>query len=548
MKRAMPGIAVSKVNAISQLLVCCLLILVGAEEALAALIPKEPRPYRIGRITIHRKEVFGAKAGWFGSFANQFHVLTREDVIRNELLFKEGDVYDPELLDETERNLRALGIIGDVSVVADTVRNRRVNISVHTHDRWTLGLDGSYKQEGGVRDMGFALNDDNFMGSGQGITLGYNYRSDRNNPHGAELGFVERRLFGTRFAFRARYVNSEDAKLQSIWIERGFYQEAAPWAGALYADFGKIRFRQFQNGAVILQDHIKRQNQSAWGAISLGGRTKFRPGLAYIRARLDSRQVPVTYFDRLDLLNAGLSISRRVFYKGRFIENFGRVEDVPLGYGVNLVAGKNFRFSKGTMADLYIRFDGEYSLGLDKQYYFNFHTTFSGFRSGRQFKDATLQQTILAHWRATERSTVVGKIGYTRGHNWSAARQLILGAATGLPGYPTHAFNGQQQLLMNFQYRIYPPLTVWIFNVGGAFFAASGTAWNADQHLGRQRLHSSAGFGFRIENSAQQGSGIIRIDFPFNFDERRFTEVVISSDQLFKAFSDIMYTPPNVIH
>jgi len=43
------------------------------------------------------------------------------------------------------------------------------------------------------------------------------------------------------------------------------------------------------------------------------------------------------------------------------------------------------------------------------------------------------------------------------------------------------------------------------------------------------------------------GSGIIRIDFPFNFDDRRFTEVVISSDQLFKAFSDILFIAPNAL-
>jgi hypothetical protein len=100
---------------------------------------------------------------------------------------------------------------------------------------------------------------------------------------------------------------------------------------------------------------------------------------------------------------------------------------------------------------------------------------------------------------------------------------------------------------MHLQYRIFTPLSVWIFNFGCALFIASGTAWPSGESLSRQQLHTSAGFGFRIEDSARQGAGIIRIDFPFNCDDRRFTEVVNSSDQLFKAFSDIRYIAPNAL-
>ncbi|MBP1646722.1 MAG: hypothetical protein H6Q30_167 [Bacteroidetes bacterium] len=528
---------------------CCLLLLVVPDKTDAGENRDDARAYRIGKIFIHRRQVFdGKRADWFGSFLNKFHVLTREDVVRNELLFKEGDIYNAELLAETERNLRALGIIGDVDIVSDTVRNRRVNVAVYTHDRWTLGVKWAYKREGGVQNMAVALNDDNFMGSGQGVSVGYNYRSDRNNPHGAELDFVERRLFGTRFGLRAKYVNSEDAKMQSLTLQRGFYEEAATWAGSIYGDFGQQRFRQFNDGTLVLQDYVQRENQNAWVSFSPGDRkTKFRAGLAYIRARHASSLVPPTFFDRLDLLNVSASVSRREYYKGKFIENFGRVEDVPLGYNVSLIVGRNFHSAGGPVPDMYLRFDGEYSLGWSTRYYLNVYTSLYGFKSGGEFKDATMEQGLIGHWRATERSTLVGKIEFVRGHNWSAGRQLVLGAPTGLPGYGAFVLTGQRQLLMHLQYRVFTPLSLWIFNFGGVLFAASGTAWDAGQPLSRQQLHSTIGFGFRIENSAQQGSGIIRIDFPFNLDRRKFTEVVISSDQVFKAFSDLLYVAPNAI-
>lgn len=498
---------------------------------------------------IHRRQVFdGRHADWFGRLVNNFHMQTREDIIRNELLFKEGDVYDPDLLEETERNLRALGFIGDVAVVPDTLRHHLVNVSVYTHDRWTLGLKWTYKQEGGVQNLAFALNDDNFMGSGQGLTLGYNYRSDRNNPNGAEIDFVERRLFGTRFGLRAQYVNSEDARLQSLMLQRDYFREEATWAGGIYGDFGQQRFRQFQNGTLVLEDNVKRENQNGWVSVSAGDRrTKYRAGIAYIRARQTSIFVPPTYFDRLDLLNLSASISQRVFYKGRFIENFGRVEDVPLGYNFNLIVGRDFHFVNGMVPDLFLRFDGEYSLGVKQTYYLNLHASALGFRSGSQFKDATVEQGLTGHWRATQRTTLAARVKVIKALNWSAGRQLILGSPTGLPGYGAHTLSGQHTLLVNLEYRIFTPFSFWIFNFGGAFFVASGTAWNGDQSLSGQRMHSTAGFGFRIENTAQQGSGIVRVDFPFNLDERKFTEIVISSDQLFKAFSDILFIAPNAL-
>jgi hypothetical protein len=68
--------------------------------------------------------------------------------------------------------------------------------------------------------------------------------------------------------------------------------------------------------------------------------------------------------------------------------------------------------------------------------------------------------------------------------------------------------------------------------------------WMEEERFEQQRFHSSAGFGLRIENTKQSGSGIIRIDFAFNFDEKRFAQIIFSSDHLFRAFQNIENTSP----
>lgn len=505
------------------------------------------RPYRIDTIIVHRRNVFGARSGWLGSVANSLHVLTREEVIRQELLLEPGDQPDQDLLDESERNLRALGIIGDVAVIPDTLPGRRVHVHVYAHDRWTLGLKPSYKQEGGVRDMRLMLNDDNFIGSGQSFTLGYNYRSDRDNPSGEEIDWVNRRLFGSRLGMNLQYRNSEDDVLGSIDLERPFFSDETPWAGGVSASKERERLRIYQGDVLTLTEHRRSEVETLWGALSSGTNTKYRFGAAYVRSRADRGSLPSSALDQLDLLTMGVALSERKFYKGRFIENFGRVEDVPLGYLVSLIGGPNIRFSPAAKSDAFVRLDGNYALGGNQEWYLNLGFSASTFFDGGEARDALLQPEITGFWRAGTLTTLVWHFLYSRGLNWATGRQFLLGSPTGLRGYDAAAFSGTQQALVNFQYRLFSRLSLWIFRIGGALFLDSGTAWGGSLPVWSQRLHSSAGIGLRIENAAQQGPGLVSIDLPFNFDEHRFTEIAISSTQLFQAFADLAFIPPTSI-
>ena len=48
--------------------------------------------------------------------ANALHIVTREHVVRRELLIPEGAPFDSATADETARNLRKLGIFRKVKV------------------------------------------------------------------------------------------------------------------------------------------------------------------------------------------------------------------------------------------------------------------------------------------------------------------------------------------------------------------------------------------------------------------------------------------------
>jgi len=484
---------------------------------------------------------------FLGSIADGLHWMTKDRVIRAELLFKEGDVYDPSLVYETERNLRALGIIGDVDIRCDTVGADSVHVTVTTHDKWTLGLNTGYKQEGGNTSFYATLKEDNLFGAGQKLSVGYNYSDDRRNPHGAEVIFFEPRSFGTRWKTKLQYKNSEEEKIRTVLVEHPLYADTAEFFAGLYADEGRMRIRQYQAAHVKVEDYFAAQNFQAWGGHSWGYRQKFRVGAAYIRTRTEASVLPLRVSDNTDLINISLSVMERDFYRGKYIDNFGRVEDVPLGRQASVIFGKGFHATASSSADYYVRASWQQAFGIDERYYVGYTGMISSFIAQGEPAEMKTTLGVTQHMIILPRYTIAARFLCIVGRNWAPSSQLLLGAQTGLRGYSTYEFSGNRELLFNIEHRLYPDLTFWIFRIGGTLFFDSGAVWSQGDSQREIKSHSAVGFGLRIENTKAQGSGIIRIDFAFNLDRRRFAQVIFSSDQLFRGTSELEFVPPNVI-
>src|SRR5215210_5403860 len=83
-------------------LVLCLLLATAASA--------QP-PLRVGTVTVRALDVYSSEEagkGWFYRVADRLHIETRQSVVEKFLLFHAGEPYRPELLAQTERNLRGL--------------------------------------------------------------------------------------------------------------------------------------------------------------------------------------------------------------------------------------------------------------------------------------------------------------------------------------------------------------------------------------------------------------------------------------------------------
>ncbi len=162
----------------------------------------EPEGKRIESIEIVSLEVFEPEDP-VPQFINWFHVTTRPHVIERELLFRVGQRYDRSVANETERNLRSLGLFSVVLVLPmrgsseDTIR-----YLVLTKDIWSLrvGWDGRINK-GVVDYLSLVPTERNLFGTGRQLFTSLVF-GRRTYTVGA--GFIEPRLADSRTYVSAR--------------------------------------------------------------------------------------------------------------------------------------------------------------------------------------------------------------------------------------------------------------------------------------------------------------------------------------------------------
>ncbi len=533
----------ARVSLCGRLGLIALLLLCSASALFGLTGESGPQPLYVGKITFDQRNVFEESDSSFlrvvGSVANTVHALTDEDVIRRELLFKEGDLYDPQLVEESGQNLRRIGIVGDVVIVTDTLPNNSVHITVRTRDRWTLRPGVSLQQEGERQGFAVAVRDENFLGNAQKLRLGYRYLSGPGNPHGGEIAFTEPRLWGSRWSMTMQYAVSQESRLGAFIVECPFYSHRDPWAAHVSADLYRYKFLEFRDGEAIDRGYFSQENEVAWVASSVPGSSALGVAAAYMRMRTRALTFQPRPFENVDFVIGSVSLLGRKYVTVSSSEFAGRVEDVPLGYQAGLAFGRNLHFIASGTVDYFGKIYGQTSAALTENVFASYQAMVTTYFDRWVPRESNVSGIVLHHWKMSQNQNLTGRVAAVVGSRLHPYSQLVLGASTGLRGYRNYEFFGQRILLLNLEHRILSLVRIWFLRLGGVLFFDSGAICNQDESLQRQRFHSSAGFGLR----ANVGTGIFRLDVAYNLDQRRVS-FAFSANQLFRVFSPLEFLSP----
>src|ERR1035437_6647776 len=102
----------------------------------------------IRKINVKVLDVFGASVdnpqdtvrNWLQDDGNSLHMKTKEWLIKNKLIFNEGQRLAPFDIQESERIIRQTSYVYDVRIIPQKIKNNAdsVDITVYTQDIWSI--------------------------------------------------------------------------------------------------------------------------------------------------------------------------------------------------------------------------------------------------------------------------------------------------------------------------------------------------------------------------------------------------------------------------
>ncbi|MCK5665980.1 MAG: hypothetical protein KAI17_20970, partial [Thiotrichaceae bacterium] len=163
----------------------------------------------------------------FYRFINNIHTPTRHDVVRRQILFKQGDILTPRLLTESERILRANSYLSDAIILPYQRCENSLDLVVIVRDLWTLLPKLYLSRKGGNNEYGLTLEDKNILGSGDALFLQFISDPERDSR---AIGYSIKNLYGSRVNLNMAYSDNTDGINKKLEVTRPFYALDTEWS------------------------------------------------------------------------------------------------------------------------------------------------------------------------------------------------------------------------------------------------------------------------------------------------------------------------------
>jgi Omp85 superfamily domain/Surface antigen variable number repeat len=491
--------------------------------AAAGLLSAEDFP-QIRQIQIVSENVFqDAETSLLARVADAVHGVTREQVIRRELLFAEGERLDPGKLVESERNLRALGLFRRVEIRAIPVGADEVDVVVRTRDSWTTEVSGSVGRAGGKGHYGISLEEKNLFGTAKKFSLAAAERPDRSTR---EILYSDPQFLGRRLGLEVLYGNNSDGDRRHFSLDGGFRSLDSPAGAGLLFDQVTRQTRLYAEGSEVARFGIETRSFELSAGQRLtpeGSRPVARLFAGYRREETTFGPVERAGEDftlpdarRFGFFFARIELARPEFSVQHDVAFFLRDEDFDLGDAFSFEVGYSpsaLDAQEAIAASVKLargqRIPGGFVVGS---------LTAETRERGSSFENTLAQGELFAVWRPSEASshTVVGQAVLAVGNRLDREVQLEADGANGLRAYRLHAFAGDRRVVFNLEDRVrLTPELLHLVVLGAAVFVDAGYAWPPGTPMRLSDLRADAGVGLRVGLPRASRHALFRFDLAY---------------------------------
>lgn len=501
---------------------------------------REPQPEgkRIEEVLIASENIFAA-GDPYPALLNLFHLRTKEEVIRRELLLFPGQPYQEELAGETERNLRRLFILAVAQVVPVKGKAGGVSVLVVTRDRWSLRLNSDFSFVGRLlRYLRLRPTEQNFLGLNRQLALDGVLKLDTlqlgqlyqdNRVLGQELLFGEtaslvlnRRSLAPEGTLGQAVLGRPLLSLESSW---GFSLEAL-WRLYRRRIFGaadllllsgpggakvplEYDLRDLEGSALYTRSFGRKLKLNLSGGVGGHARRYAAPrdtGLAEELGRwLEENQLPRS--EKAAYLAAQLQAYQAEYQVLRGVDGFALSEDFRMGPSCLLVAhlAQPFLFAGSRFAEV----------GAQARYRLGWREGLATLSAAGAVRHQPEQGGWVNQRLATELSLISPPLEGGRAvlrllldlRRASLDKEpFLLGGGNGLRGAPANSLSGPNLLLWNLEYRT-RPVEFHTLYLGFVLYYDAGAAFERTPVL----THT-VGLGARLL-FPQFNQDTVRVDF-----------------------------------
>ncbi len=317
----------------------------------------------IGDIQFKRLPVFGPSVtdtskvapNWFQDTGNRLHSPTRIWVLKKNMLIEKGDSLQPFLLSDNERVLRQLSFIRDARLYLQPRKGAEesdtVDVLVITQDYFPYSAGGSY---GGFDDLSLRIGNNNLAGLGHQFDNEIIYDKQQSPQFGYRGIYTLPNTAGLFINSQLEFTRTSLEQEEALHLRRIFYTPDVKWAGGLH-----VRQTRVKKPVLFLEPSLdtllrfQYTYSNVWLARAFPlnapsitrdkSRTRLILAGRFTRTKFSERPAIAAneqqYFHHKKLYIGSIGLNNRKYFRDQYILGFGRTEDVPTGYLLNLRFG-----------------------------------------------------------------------------------------------------------------------------------------------------------------------------------------------------------------
>ena len=513
------------------------------KKALALDYFKEYEGKVIAKITINALDVFGPTCTdttreakhWAERAANKIHTKSNLKTIRKLLLFKSGEVLNPELMYENERIIRNLPYIKDVRIYVeqDPTYIGFVNVTVLTKDRFSFGVSGGVN---GTNSGDVEIYNRNIFGVGHEVSVKFVGHVEKEPYLGVETFYNIKNIAGRFLDVRLGYLNTYRREGFVTEFNKPFITQNEKWG---YGGFAARMFRSDRitdNDPVKIEEPIDLSVNYLWGGRSFNisphheniTELVVSTGINNWNYFKDPMVAPENshFFSNHTLYMMGLTISQRRYIQDQLIYSYGITEDIPEGFKNELIYG----YDANEFGDRhYLHFySSNGNLLLSQRGYLFTSAGASGYLNKGRFEEGIIHADVNFISKLVtagrKRVRTFAELNYTLGIRRFEIEHLTLGERDHIRGFDSDIAVGKQRLNLKLEHVVFLPTQFYKFNIAFFGFADIGVIGSNRELIFKQDYYSGLGLGIRLhnENLVFETFRLRLAFYPFHPDDASF--------------------------